>query len=578
MTLGTGQSFGDYQILKRIGAGGMAEVYMVRHMNAPPDSTPAVLRRILPNLSDNPNFVKMFLREARIINELEHNNIIRLLDFGRVQDDYYMVTEFIWGVTLREIIDRCTEQNIDIPYVFAASIVGDVCEGLDYAHHLKVEDKTVSIVHLDINPNNIMVDFDGKAKLLDFGIAHATYEGDHKAYNELKGTFAYMSPEQCQEMDVDHRSDIFSLGVVLYELTTRTPLFSRHNNEYMVLKSITEGIVPPPSNLLKGFPRTLEDIELIALKVSPSERYQEARDMKKALDEYLSEIEFDPMQETINAWLKRLFPERYNDFAPYMMPARKRTGEFNLPVIPETGVGKISPTPTPAKAKRPSGEYKVTDSVEKKASDADPLELTPAEISSAQQAPKADSDRKQAASGSGIRPKAATTRKRTESKPVPAQVTPPASRVKETPAEVEEPEDNSAIALTPDDMDTGKSSPEPKGEARGHLTYTGILLLLLVALVWYVSSEQTKSYQIYSDYGRLYVYATDDSRLEKEPVKATLDNKESLNLPIQGHFLPPGTHEIHIDDQRFEQERLRFDIGEDNPVQGFYVDLKPRLN
>ena len=329
---------------------------MVRHLNAPADSSPAVLRRILPNLSDNPNFVKMFLREARIINELDHANIIRLLDFGREKDDYFMVTEFIWGVTLREVIDRCTEKNIDIPYVFAASIVGDICEGLDYAHHLEVENTRVAIVHLDINPNNIMIDFDGRAKLLDFGIAHATYEGDHKAYNELKGTFAYMSPEQCQEMDVDHRSDIFSLGVVLYELTTRTPLFSRHNNEYMVLKSITEGIIPPPSNLLKGFPRTLEDIELIALKVSPSERYQEARDMKKALDEYLSEIEFDPMQETLSAWLKRLFPERYSEFAPYMMPARKRTGEFNLPVIPESSIGKVAPTPTPQKAKRPSGE------------------------------------------------------------------------------------------------------------------------------------------------------------------------------------------------------------------------------
>ena len=556
----TGTTFGEYRIIRRIGAGGMAEVYLARHMNATLNDPPVVLRRILPALADNPGFIKLFLNEARIINDLNHRNIIRLLDFGKVDEDYFMLTDFIWGVSIKEIIDRCADQDIEIPQVFAARIVSDVCEGLHYAHNLKDREggHPLNIIHLDINPGNIMVDFDGNTKLLDFGIAHATYEENHKAYNDMKGTYAYMSPEQCQEMAVDQRSDIFSLGVVLYELATRTRLFARHSNEYTIMKSITEGVIPPPSNLVKNFPRKLEDIILLALKVSPSERYQSAIQMKGALEGYIAEIEFDPEQEDLNAWLKRLFPDRYTEYEPYlrnnrnvsgMMPAfaSDEEADVNTPanLTPPSGLYKIpskdAPTPAPAPAATPAAGPEVRME--------SPVEKVPTRQRKFTPSPTA---------ASGIQ----TIRKRQGS----------ADEVEASRKSLE------VVQMSmPDTLDDAGdlTGGQVKVKYLGHITLSIALAVLLVAALVGVHHTRSQKYDAMLNQGRLYVFTNHQELAQgQEPIPAILEDGTSLTLPIDGYFLPFGTHEITVEDHRFRAVTRAFELNSQHPVAAIYLELE----
>ncbi len=541
----------------------MTEVYMVRHLNAPADSPPAALRRILPFLSKDASFIKMFLHEARIINRLEHKNLIRLLDFGKENEQYFMVTEFVWGVTIKEIIERCVERKIEVPYVFTAKIIEEICDGLDYAHNLYIDGQKSGIIHLDINSNNIMIDFDGVAKLLDFGIAHAAYLGDSKTLRELKGTLAYMSPEQCQEMDVDQRSDVFSLGVVLYELATQTPLFSNHTSEYEAMKAITEGRIPAPSSI-KKFPRELEDIILLALKVSPSERYQSAKELKNALGSYLSGIEFDPEQENLNVWLAKLFPEKYEAFAPFMLPARRSTGEFAMPFIQE---------PERQTAK-PADDVPPPQSAQKKISEVKPVAQPESPPPVSQSAQRKSSEIKPAAQ-SEVAPPQSAQKKTTESKAVSAAEAPSIRGSRKSTSPQEQPAEEAAANAPTQESQAEEREPEEGPKPLGHVIIPVSAAVIAAVLLFALFAVKTRFSEPKSEFGRVSVYTSvDDDRLE-EPVKVQIDDK-SYNLPVEGILLKEGKHEIYINDSRFSQVHEFFNITKEQPLDAFYFELNPK--
>ena len=224
------------------------------------------MKRILPHLAQDPSFIKLFINEAKIIANLSHPSLIRIHDFGKEQDSYYMTMELVHGVNLDLVMIKAPLQRKHWTLECGVEVVRQLLEGIGYAHNATDRsNRPLNIVHLDINPHNVMLAPDGTVKLLDFGISHASYNQDQKSHNSLRGTYAYMSPEQCREQTVDARSDLFSIGVILYELCLLTDLFKRHPSEFLILKAITEGDIPRPTTIDPNFPPALEAVILRAL-------------------------------------------------------------------------------------------------------------------------------------------------------------------------------------------------------------------------------------------------------------------------------------------------------------------------
>jgi len=285
------QQFGKFRLIRKIATGGMGEIFLARHVDQPENQPPVALKRILPHRAKDPRFVKVFFQEAKIIKELNHPNLVRVLDFGKEQDAFYMTMDFVDGVNLDAVLTAAPEAW---PVACGVEIVRQALSGIGHAHARADKDgRKLNIVHLDLSPHNLMVDRNGAVRILDFGVSKAIYEEDHKAFNALRGTYAYMSPEQCREQEVDRRSDLFTLGILLYELTTLKPLFRVQPSEFMILKAITEGMIPPPTNALKEYPPALERVIFRALEVDPARRYQSADAFGQALKHVVDSLHLE---------------------------------------------------------------------------------------------------------------------------------------------------------------------------------------------------------------------------------------------------------------------------------------------
>lgn len=304
------KQFGQYRLLEKLATGGMGEIFVARHVNQPDDKPDVALKRILKHHSENTQLVKMFFKEASIISKLNHENIIRILDFGKEEDNFFMTMDHIKGVNLDTIFKEARNNQQKWNLKFGMEIVRQALEGIKHAHNLKDESgKDVNIVHLDLSPHNLMISGRGLVKILDFGISKATYDDDKKSFNALRGTYAYMSPEQCKEKEVDKRSDLFSLGIILYEMTTLTQLFAKQPSEFMILKAITEGIIPPPSNIIKNFPPELEKIIYQALETDPDRRFQSAEAFLNALNSVIKKYNMAMEPLELSEALNKLLPE-----------------------------------------------------------------------------------------------------------------------------------------------------------------------------------------------------------------------------------------------------------------------------
>jgi len=298
---------GRHAVVGYIATGGMAELFLGKE----PTGRPVVIKRILPHLARQTSFVSMFIDEARIGSRAKHPNLVEVYELGQVGVDLFLVMEYLVGENLAGVVRRLTKRNERIPYGLCAWIIAEVCDGLHYAHELTDDaGNPLELVHRDVSPQNVFVTYGGDVKLLDFGVATAAHRLTQTASGEVKGKYAYMSPEQCRGEALDRRSDLFSLGTVLYELTTLRRLFKRPN-ELQVMKAITEEPIPRPTREHEDYPACLEDICVRALARDPAQRYASAAEMRDDLLRAVQQLGLpgDP-HESIASKFARLFSDR----------------------------------------------------------------------------------------------------------------------------------------------------------------------------------------------------------------------------------------------------------------------------
>jgi serine/threonine protein kinase len=245
------------------------------------------VKRILPHLSSNKDFVEMFIAEAKMVASLSHPNIVQIFDLGKIEDTYYIAMEFVEGKDLRTILTRARTRGTLPGVDLAALIAAKVGAALEYAHrHRDGEGRELRIVHRDVSPQNILISDEGEVKLVDFGIAKAATKASHTDSGSLRGKLLYMSPEQAWGRPLDKRSDLFALGAVFFEILTGHLLFSA-SSEMSILERVREARFLPPSSLNPAVPIELEAVVTRLLKKDPEERYQDASELLKELDSYL---------------------------------------------------------------------------------------------------------------------------------------------------------------------------------------------------------------------------------------------------------------------------------------------------
>ncbi|WP_163779707.1 serine/threonine protein kinase [Myxococcus vastator] len=301
--------FGKYRLIDRIAVGGMAEIFLTHQQEDDGRESPVVIKRIRPHLSKHTAFVKMFLNEARLAAQLNHPNVVQIHDLGKIADSYFIAMEYVSGRDMRRVVPKAEALGIPFPLVYAVKIASCVCAGLHHAHtKVDLYGNPLNIVHRDVSPENVVVAFDGSVKILDFGIAKAANQMEQTRNGEIKGKLSYMSPEQCLGKPLDCRSDVFSLGVVLYEWLTGFKLFTGES-EAAVMRSITDGKIYAPSYFREDLPERLETILMRALERDRDKRYQTAAQMQKDLDAFLDAYDFTPTALHLSNFIKQLFEE-----------------------------------------------------------------------------------------------------------------------------------------------------------------------------------------------------------------------------------------------------------------------------
>jgi serine/threonine protein kinase len=315
--------FGNYLLLERIAVGGMAEVFVAKAFGAEGFQRLVAIKKILPTMGEDAEFIRMFVDEARLAVQLAHANIVQVLELGKHDESLYIAMEYVSGRDLRQLMERFRKRQQPMPLPQACLIVGEVCEALDHAHRKRdALGRPLGIVHRDVSPQNVLVSFDGEVKLIDFGIAKAETRLQKRTQaGILKGKFSYMSPEQVKGQALDGRSDIFACGILLWELACGEKLFTG-DSDYAVLEKVRLGAVPPPRSRNPACPEALEKVILKALATDSARRYQTASELHDELakftvgrdavfgsrqlaewirDEFKSEVESE--QQRLRAWL-----------------------------------------------------------------------------------------------------------------------------------------------------------------------------------------------------------------------------------------------------------------------------------
>jgi len=276
-----------YKVIKKFAAGGMAEVFIADAVGAGGIIKRVAIKRILPSLAANKKFVAMFLDEARVATLLSHANIVQTFDVGESDDSYFIVMEFVDGASLKGLLDYRSERGKLIPMGAAVKFIIEACKGLDYAHNaVDFRQKPLNIVHRDMSPPNLLISVRGEVKVVDFGLAKAASQIEETDPGVVKGKFSYLCPEAVQGLTVDHRADIFSLGIILWELLTGKRLFYGEN-EYQTVQLVEKCHIPSISVLNPSVPQVLDDIVYKALIKDPDLRYQSAEDFADALTSFL---------------------------------------------------------------------------------------------------------------------------------------------------------------------------------------------------------------------------------------------------------------------------------------------------
>jgi serine/threonine protein kinase len=306
--------FGKYMLMRKLAAGGMAELFLALHRSVAGFEKLVVIKRILPQMNQDKQFIDMLLHEARVAATLSHPNIVQTFDVGQVDGTYFIAMEHIHGEDIRTIVRQMKAKGVsEFPLEHALGIVVGLASGLAYAHEKRdLDGQLLGIVHRDISPQNIVLTFSGDVKVVDFGVAKSLHAGEESKGGHLKGKVPYMSPEQATGEDVDSRTDIFAAGVILFELTTGKRLF-KGANEYETLKLICETEYPMPSDVAPGYPAELERIVMKALAKSREARYQSSRELQSDLEAFIRHERIPVSAVNQSAWMAMLFAEKLDE-------------------------------------------------------------------------------------------------------------------------------------------------------------------------------------------------------------------------------------------------------------------------
>jgi serine/threonine protein kinase len=284
--------FGKYEVLARLATGGAANIFLARQPGAAGFHKLVCLKTLLPERASDQDFVAMFLDEARLAARLTHPNCVQIYDLGRVRGSYYISMEYIFGETLWNVLSTVAKLRTALPINHVASIIASVCDGLHHAHELKDSNgKPFNLVHRDVSPQNVMISFEGQTKVVDFGIAKAETGRVPTMAGIVKGKFSYMSPEQITGGAIDRRSDVFSVGIVLFECLASRRLY-RGDSPEDIAKLILDHRAPRLRELIPEIPVELEEICATALQRQPGKRYQTAHEMGGALRDYLDGVRY----------------------------------------------------------------------------------------------------------------------------------------------------------------------------------------------------------------------------------------------------------------------------------------------
>ena len=338
------EHFGKYVLLEKLASGGMAEVFLAKRMGASGVQKFVAIKRILPQFSDSEEFVQMFKDEAKIAVNLSHSNVISIHDFGVEHEMFYLVMEYCEGRNLRQILNKMKKSNLTFSVSQSVYMVKEVAAGLDHAHRCLdgSTGKPLNITHRDMSPQNVMISFEGETKIVDFGIAKASTQIETTRAGTLKGKFGYMSPEQAEGLPVDFRTDIFSLGICLWELLANDRLFVA-NNEINTLRKIRECNIPSLRKINPNIPPELEKICNKSLAKDRNLRYQSAAAFHRDLNRFLNRHDPDFSPHDFSVFIKTLF-------ANEILETRKKVVQYAQYQPDE----ELTESPLPRKQRKPN--------------------------------------------------------------------------------------------------------------------------------------------------------------------------------------------------------------------------------
>ena len=351
------ERIGRYKLCFELAAGGMATVYLARVDGAPGFEKLVALKRIHRHLAKEKRYVDMFLDEARIASRITHPNVCSVFDFGQADGEYYIAMEYLVGEPLSRLCGKVArnpaQRRHPLLPIRMARVIADACEGLHAAHELKdANGELLHVVHRDISPSNLFVTFDGSVQVVDFGIASARHRIHHTATGQMKGTFAYMAPEQLAARPIDRRVDIWSLGVSLWEMLALKRLFRRDTTANAVHAILYDELVPPSAHR----PQVTEELDAIVMKAlerDPKNRWQTTREMGRALREFLGAQSAIVGPAELSDWMNVVFPEGEARKSQLMEIARM--ADAPVPTIPRAGNNDVTLTATNLKTGEGSG-------------------------------------------------------------------------------------------------------------------------------------------------------------------------------------------------------------------------------
>lgn len=301
-----------FKFTRLLAEGGMGNIYEAILSGQEGFEKRVAIKMVRKEYSNAQDFVKLFIGEAKLVADLVHQNIVQIYKLGKVKDNWYIAMEYVHGVNLRDLMEHHIQIGTKIPIDVGAFIISRVCRGLEYAHSkCGADGRPLGVVHRDINPNNIMIATEGEVRITDFGVAKAFGVMENKEGSVIMGKAPYMSPEQAKGLVTDRRSDIFSLGIVMYELLTGVSLFANADDAKKIMENVCTGAIPSPKDYNPEIPDDLEKIIFRSLERDLGKRYPDAGKMGYDLEYFMYHKGYGPTIQTLEKHMRLLFPELY---------------------------------------------------------------------------------------------------------------------------------------------------------------------------------------------------------------------------------------------------------------------------